>query len=333
MLVIVAHHYVVNSDLITLLQDSTWSVKNAILFIAGGGGKIGIDCFVMITGYYMCKSVTTLQKFLKLYLEVVFYNVVLNIIFAVSGYHEFSIMLLAKSVWLFGGLFDNFTGSFIFLYLTIPFLNILIRNINKMQHLTLMLLLLFGYSIEAFVRFRVDFNYFTWFCVLYVVASYLRYYPLNIKNEKLFWGITSLTVIGASVSSVALLSYIKPGAAYALVTDVNQPLALLVAVTTFMYFKNLNIPYNKWINTIASTTFGIYIIHTNSAAMRQWLWNDIIDCAGHYSIMYMICCIIAVFVICSIIDIVRQKIIETYLFQYMDNKLLSIQGYIRNLNS
>lgn len=285
----------------------------------------------------MCKSVTTLHKFLKLYLEVAFYNVILNIIFAFAGYHEFSILLLAKSVWLFGGLFDNFTGSFIFLYLTIPFLNILIRNMNKVQHLSLMLLLLFGYSIEAFVRFKVQFNYFTWFCVLYIVASYLRFYPLNIKREKMFWGIAALTSIGAAVSSVVVLSIIKPGAAYAFVADVNQPLALLVAVTTFMYFKNLNIHYNKWINTIASTTFGIYIIHTNSGAMRQWLWNDTIDCAGHYTysnpILYVLICVLAVYASCAVLDFARIRFLEKpYISRKMEN-LNRIETFFRELNT
>ena len=76
MLSIVAHHYVVNSDLPIIMSEKGFSVANSIFFfLFGMWGKTGINCFVMITGYFMCKSEITLHKFLKLVLEVLFYNV------------------------------------------------------------------------------------------------------------------------------------------------------------------------------------------------------------------------------------------------------------------
>ena len=53
-------------------------------------GKTGIDCFMLITGYFMCKSAITIKKYLKLLLEVIFYNVVIYTIFVVAGKHQFS---------------------------------------------------------------------------------------------------------------------------------------------------------------------------------------------------------------------------------------------------
>ena len=73
MLVIVAHHYVVNSGIADILfSNSSMGVKNIFYLIFGCGGKTGINCFVLITGYFMCKSKITLRKFLKL--EVICYE-------------------------------------------------------------------------------------------------------------------------------------------------------------------------------------------------------------------------------------------------------------------
>lgn len=68
MLMIVAHHYVVNSGLTSadgpLLTDYT-SSNSIFLSLFGAWGKTGINCFLMITGYFMCASKITTRKFVK----------------------------------------------------------------------------------------------------------------------------------------------------------------------------------------------------------------------------------------------------------------------------
>lgn len=59
MILIVAHHYVVNSGLTSLngpLSACPTSFHSLLLLIIGAFGKTGINCFVFITGYFMCKS-------------------------------------------------------------------------------------------------------------------------------------------------------------------------------------------------------------------------------------------------------------------------------------
>ena len=72
MLLIVAHHYVVNSGLIDVMEENPLSSKSLYLYMIGMWGKTGINCFVLITGYFMCRSHITLRKFLKLFLEIMF---------------------------------------------------------------------------------------------------------------------------------------------------------------------------------------------------------------------------------------------------------------------
>ena len=74
MLLIVAHHYVVNSGMMESMWEHPGSFRSLFFFLFGAWGKIGINCFVMITGYFMCKSQITLKKFLKLILQIEFYK-------------------------------------------------------------------------------------------------------------------------------------------------------------------------------------------------------------------------------------------------------------------
>ncbi len=105
---------------------------------------------------------------------------------------------------------------------------------------------------------------------------------------------------------------------YGLVYDCNAILAIVVAVTTFMFFKNWKIPYSSFINAMGATTFGVLLIHTNSNMMRQWLWGNVVDCVGHYQThlywAYAIFSVICIFCVCSLIDYIRIRIVEKWFF-------------------
>ena len=74
MLLIVSHHYVVNSGISQLYDFNNITGNMIFLQLFGFAGKIGINCFVFITGYFMIKSQFKFEKLLKLYLEIKFYR-------------------------------------------------------------------------------------------------------------------------------------------------------------------------------------------------------------------------------------------------------------------
>ena len=65
MLLIVAHHYVVNSGVQDFIYENPLCVNSIFLFLFGGWGKTGINCFVLITGYFMCKSCISTKRAYK----------------------------------------------------------------------------------------------------------------------------------------------------------------------------------------------------------------------------------------------------------------------------
>lgn len=91
MLCIIAHHYVVNSGITgEITRENVMTLNSLFCLIFGWGGKTGINCFVLITGYFMCKSDISAKKFMKLFFEMEFYKIIFYLIFIVSGYETFS---------------------------------------------------------------------------------------------------------------------------------------------------------------------------------------------------------------------------------------------------
>ena len=342
MMLIIAHHLVVNSGLIDEFRerpDGSLSMYTMILF--GAWGKTGIDCFVFITGYFMCRASISLKKFLKLYLQMVFYGLVLGALFLLNGSIPLTMVSLYKYAHSFlpvYGLEQNFGGCFLVFWLCIPFLNALVHNISKRMHRWLVGLLLFFYTFMPLTPFYgVSLNYVEWFAILFIIASYVRMYEDDFGDiSHRMWGILTLASIAlASFSIVAYTWRYTSGSTewfnpYRFVSDSNMVLAMAVAFSSFMWFKGLTLRYSSIINLLGGATFGVLLIHANSDAMRKWLWRDTVDVTGHFHSLaasemlgYSILAVVTIFFVCAFIDILRQRFVEKALNPRIEEWLLN----------
>ena len=338
-MLIVAHHFVVNSGLTSESANYSEPLSGQSLFLLlfGAWGKTGINCFVLITGYFMCRSNITIRKFVKLLGGgVMFYRIVIYLVFFLTGYEAFSISSFTKAIIPINQIGTNFTSCFIVFYLCIPFLNILVHHLSEKQHVRLLCLLGFLYILLGTAH-RVTMNYVSWFIVLYFIASYIRLYPHKCFSNTKLWG--WLTLIILIISSISVISSTWLGTRinrhmhYAFVADSNTLLAVALGISSFLFFKNVKIPYNRLINTIAVSTFGVLCIHANSDTMRRWLWGDLLDNTGHYGSpimpLYAVGCVIGVFVVCVLIDMARIQCVEKFFSGYGIQSGIIWKGNIR----
>ena len=330
MLLIVAHHYVANSGLLgngPILETPT-SGASLFLLLFGAWGKTGINCFVLITGYFMCKSAISAKKYAKLLLEVIFYNIVITFLFWVFGYGTFSLSSLIGIFFPVTEIGVGFTSAYLVFFLFIPFLNILVNHMTQKQHIYLLLLVAFTYVLTGTLKmlFTVYMNYVSWFSVLYLFSSYVRLYPNKYFSNTKLWGWLTLCFIAISAFSVVagawMLARFNMQLIYYFVADSNTFLALMTGLSSFMYFNNVRIPNSRLINTIAASTFGVLLIHTNSDLMRQWLWVDVLDNVGTYGKSWMplhaVGSVLAIYLICTLIDYLRIRFIEMPFFRLWD---------------
>ncbi len=327
MLLIIAHHFVVNSQIINPTFEHFWSWRSVFLQLFGAWGKIGINCFVIISGYFMCTSRVTVKKFVKLLGEVMFYRITIQSIFWIAGYSEFSLKAFIKLLFPVMSVEKGFTDAYLVFYLCIPFLNILLKNLCEKMHILLLLFCSFTYVFFGTIKiFPLEMNYVSWFIVLYFFGAYIRMYPKPFFENKNLWGWISTVFVTLCAVSVVLGSWIHTKIPYLLtyyfVTDSNTILALMTGISTFLFFKNIKLRYNKWINMIAATAFGILNIHANCDDMRSWLWEDVLQTVNMYNSCWLpllaVASVIAVFIVCSIIDLVRIQYIEKPFFRLWD---------------
>lgn len=338
MMLIVAHHCVVNSGLMNTdpimlkpagpMVENPFSINTLILWAIGMWGKTAINCFLLITGYFMCTSKITLRKFIKLMFWIYFYHIVLYSILLLTGYETWSPVRLIQLIFPVWGFNVNFTSCFIGFWLTIPFWNILIHNMTKRQHGILLCLLLGMYTLLGSIpKFNVAMNYVTWFGVIYLISSYIRFYPHPVMSNKKLWMIVTLASIAIAIGSMVVMSYLFGSRNPSFfVSDSNKIFAVIVAVASFLWFKNMYIAHSKFINAIGASTFGVLLIHANSDAMRQWLWKDTADCVGHYALpplqltIYILSAVLIIFIVCTVIDRLRYHLIEKPFFRWYDKK-------------
>lgn len=136
MLLVIAHHYVVNSGVASNWATGDYTPQAVLLLLFGMWVKICINSFVMITGYFMCKSRLTWMKILKLVAEVYFWNLGLTFIFAIAGNMDTN-EIVKSLIWPVREIGGSFTASFIAMYMMIPFINRLLSALDKKSLLKL----------------------------------------------------------------------------------------------------------------------------------------------------------------------------------------------------
>ena len=335
MLFILAHHYVVHSGLLDpsspVAQDPL-SFRSQFMLLFGAWGKTGINCFILFAGYFMCDRSITLRKFLKLLCEILFYKLLLTLVFVLAGYERLSLAGLVKTLLPVRDLNTDFYGGYLVFFLFIPFLNILVRHMDERSHIRLLALLSFVCVFLGTVPgFSVTLNNAAWFMALYILSSWIRLYPKKLFDNARFWKLAAAACILVSALSVVVCSRFGAargkGLAFAwrFVMDSNSLLAVLTALSSFMLFRLLKIPQSRFINAVASTTFGVLLLHTGSAALIRWLWTDLLrtvpaHAAGN-GILHALLAVPAVFIAAACVDFLRIRFVEKPFFRALDKVL------------
>lgn len=329
MFLIVMHHYAVHGGFQLLEKDL--SLNKIIIQILSGGGQLGVNLFILISGYFLIDSKFKINKLLKLVFETFFYSIII-LLFIVSksnlniGIKDIVISCLPitySSYW--------FVTCYFALYLFIDYINPVIKTLDKKKYfqLILLLLLLLWSIIPSFTLGKPGYSQFVWFVFIYLVAGYIKLYPCKfMSNFKInfIFGILFYLII---LFSFIIFDYIGIpdiffGKGVTHFAQTNSIFIFLSSLFLFLAFKNIEMKNYKLLNIISSTTFGIYLIHDNFL-MREFIWTKYFKVYEHFEdadlLFYSLKIIILVFIVCSLLDFIRQK-----LFVFSVDKIISIIG-------
>ena len=181
-----------------------------------------------------------------------------------------------------------------------------------------MLLVIIWCIIPTFTTFNYQGNDLLWFITLYCITGYIKLFGLNpkfhTKHYFFLWLVCSLLTYLTAVIFALLGTKLPIVASHATYFFGQEKITiLLVSLSLFMIFSSLEIKHSNVINTIASTTFGIYLIHDNEY-IRMFLWRTIFNNAAYadtlFLIPYSILSVGIVFAVCSAVELLRIKVIE-----------------------
>lgn len=330
MILIVLHHYVAHGGLVDIDTISNNKFIGEFLYI---GGKLGVVIFILISGYFMVDSKFKVRKLIKIYLEVLFYSLGIYLVLIFNNKIEFSLVSFFKSILPISYGQYWFVTGYVGLYIFSPFINKLIKNLEKSQYITLILIgTITLVIIPTFTpKGNGIYSDVLYFIYLYVLAGYLKKYDIKFINSRkkciLLIAFMLIFILTISIISTFLGQHIKvfnKGIKY--FDKSNSIPILILALSIFELFRMIEIPENKIIYLLARTSFAVYLIHDN-VNFKKILWNDILKTSEFFYansvnlLMHIVLSFTIIYGVCTIIELIREKIFEFTIYNMKINRV------------
>lgn len=306
----------------------SFDIKYFLPYAVRALSLVAVNCFVMITGYFMSTAKEiSYKKLIRLWITVVTYSLGIYIALCIVPFSstQFSakelinnaLPVISRRYW--------FITCYFILYLLAPFLNKLIDTLDQKSYKTLLLIMFIVFVCVPTVYYfsdTVDMHSgytFCWFVVLYLFAAYIRRF--SIKERPFGW---LYLAFSAAVAISMIVFDVLPSESDIFIKGYNQNphynsiLVFAASICLFLFFKNNNISsdgkLSKPITKISSLTLAVYLIHENQYT-SPIIWNKIVKLSDYQDNQILFCgrlliSILAIFVVCIIIEFIRSKLYD-----------------------
>ena len=319
---VVICHFATFGDFSFKLDASNLSVPQFWWYFIEAGGYLGVNCFMLISGYFLCTATQSkihAPHLFKLLGQTLFYSVAIFLTACAFGWQQFKINRLIKACFPVSNKIWWYATAYFVLYLLHPYLNRLIHAMKRRAYQNLIAILVLVRSVIPLItRITFPLDDFLWFATLYLIAGYIRLYGLNPKLTArrcfLLFVVFGLMRYAAAMAMVLISFRIPTAIGRAMVMyEPNSVFTLLTSVFLFAAFEKAQIKSSRSINTIASASFGVYLLHIGVQLVYPY-WPKIFRSFEYQNtaaiIPYSIFAAGIVFVICAIVDLARQYVLE-----------------------
>lgn len=322
MFMIITLHYLVKGNVAVPYADNPSSV-NLFAWLLEAFCIVAVNCFCLVSGYFLVESVWKPGRIVSLLAQVLFYSLVIPLAMLCVGmispadltlydWVSFLLPIETEHYW--------FATSYVMMYLFAPVLAAGVKHMEQKTLQVVIAVLLFFFSIGKTIfpvslvtdQYGYDFG---WFLCLFLIAAYLRLYGCAWLEERKHAGILyvvmSLCIFGTWFLASLFAKRVNAFSYYAdMPYTYNHVFALFGAVGLFMVFRNLNLPEGKLteaVRRLAPYTFGVYLIHEHLLVRYEWVKWMRIDKVREslFFLPHMLVCVIAVYVVGTVIDFVR----------------------------
>lgn len=249
---------------------------------------MSLNCYMLISGYFLVDSVWKPGRIVSLLLQILFYSLLIPpvlILIGVKSAAELGIYDWLTFLLPIGTEHYWFATAYMVVYLLAPLLAAGIKQMEKRQLQILIVFLLFFFSFEKTfipVQFVTDHKGydFGWFLCLFVIAGYIKLYGIA-WLEKQSHAVGGYVISCLWVWLLALCSNtlgVGGQEAFAYYADVlythNHVLCITGGISLFYVFKNMRIKEGRFagaVRRISPYTFGVYLLHEHILIRYDWM--------------------------------------------------------------
>jgi len=343
MLMIVSLHYLSKGNLLGEPTRADITATGYTAWLIEAFCIVAVNVYVLISGYFgveTCgssgrgKKLTfweVLRRPIKIWKQVFFYSMLFGCGALIMGVQQFDLYqffsycfpIVTEHYW--------FASSYIVLCLFMPFLNVGLSYLDQREtkYLLLGLLLIFSVS-KTVIPMQLPWDKYgydsLWFVVLYLTGAYLRHYKTCLSGKKwkaamLYFG--SVAAVFFSFFLIRII-YLRTGSLEKMIQygyTYNFLFCYTGAVGLFLLFGENKKEQSKTetflerfrrpIELFSGAAFGVYLIHEHVNVRYAWpKWlrceaqadNSVLGFLGH-----MILSVLAVYLVCTVIEWIRQK--------------------------
>lgn len=312
MALIIGHHFAVHGG----FYFHTPQVTGNMLFLQflNVGGKIGVNLFVLISGYFLItEQQLRREKVWKLWVQIFFYSVVIFAIACLTGLVDFSVLGLLGAVFPVVSKQWWFASAYFVVFLLSPWINRKLLGLTEKGYRRMLQVWgIFWFLLPVLTWLPERLRDVIWFLYLYAAAGYLRLHGREKGAACWFSWAAAAFVVTYGYAVVRLYAMAKSMPVYETTYfNMYEIQVFLTSLLLFRGFLEWRLPESDRIKTLASLSFGVYLIH-DSNYLRYPLWQGLAKAAtfadSPWMIPYALALAAAVYALCAGLEALRRRI-------------------------
>lgn len=292
-----------------------------------------VDCYALISGYVMFDVDFKYTRYILTWLQVAMYSIGITLVFMFWNPQSFDTSFGVKSFFPVLGrrwwYFTAYTG----VYFLIPFLNVMIKKLDKKKLISLCITLIMMFSVFSTIISRFWGDLFgtsngysmLWLTVLYILGASYKRCQSDIENK--FRNLSKLAIIGWIVCIAITfilhnLGPYLPEEFWGKETLVNSfvsyisPTIIGCAGCMLIIFSRVKVVNDRWkkcIGSISKLSFGVYLIHVHPLVWQYIMDKRFVSLATMpvwKMFLGVVIATVIIFCACICVDAVRNKIFK-----------------------
>lgn len=311
-----------------------------------------VNCFILITGYLMIDRLVKVSNIVTLWFQVAFYSIGITIIYLILDREMLNETVFIKSFFpVIGQQYWYFTAYFA-MFLLLPFINLLLGQLNKWQYTMFLAILVGLFSIVNTLSlddcFKIENGYSViWMIAVYAIGGYIKRFDIFTKKPmRLFVGyliailLTWIIKVFSITVPIIRLEGTIINSAFAVLSSAlitySAPTILCASICLFGIFKQIQGRTSKFILWISKMSFAVYLIHTHPLIFYNTLpdaFAFVFNMPWWGQTLMVLLVAASIFIICLFIESFRQLLFRLCriekLSKFVDTWIGNFRSYIQ----